>query len=718
MRQPAFTFALLAVLVLACDPPRRCQEGERGCDAQAECSTDSDCASAESCEAGQCVETVTCETDAGACQPDAGVDECELTASTTALDFQTVTVGAEATLPVTLTNAGTRDCTVEETGVTSGAESAFSVESPLLPYLLPPGEERDLRVRFRPVTSGGHHETLTVRGGGQQLDIALSGEATSMPRCRLTLSPKASTTLDFGTVEVGTSPRLSVALTNSGSDACTFSNARLIVAPGSVASAFAIRSLPQSPLAPGATATMELAFVPSSSDVYGAAPPLAPTVAVFLDTNDAEGFPQGECSMAGSPTGEAGCIAWGLSGVGEQTGLAVLPSQIDFGSVRTGCSSTPRSVVVRNVVTDNVTIAGVMLEAPTLPSSFALSDVQTPTTLMSGDEQQFTVDFAPTTTGHFLATLSVTANETGAANGTRVYSIPLAGEGTASATRSDRWLQEPNPKIDVLFVVDDSGSMTEEQKKLAAQTPAFVEAANAANADYQFGVVTTDTEATTATRGALLGTPKIIRPGATAANQLATTIKAAGTYGSGIERGLEAMQLALSAPLVTAANAGFLRPDARLAVVVLSDEEDYSSQNATSSFVDFLDNLKGIGNANRTSLSAIVGPEGDCSWEGGYADDGARYRAVQEATGGHFISICEEDWSDLVELVAQDSFRPRSRFPLSEPANAASVGVTLNGVASMTGWTFDAVDNEVVFAPSAIPTAGTEIVVSYETACL
>jgi hypothetical protein len=172
-------------------------------------------------------------------------------------------------------------------------------------------------------------------------------------------------------------------------------------------------------------------------------------------------------------------------------------------------------------------------------------------------------------------------------------------------------------KTDILFVVDDSGSMAEEQANLAQNLDAFVAtlAASPAKDQFQIGVTTTSvtgfsTAETSYTSGPSATAPAVPYPaGALVAVDPATgrlrwdpatraftgnRILAAGsptlvadfqanvrvgTGGSGKEQGLEAMRLALTDRIADGTNAGFLRPGARLAVVILSDEDDCSETN-------------------------------------------------------------------------------------------------------------------------------------------
>ncbi|HEY0840316.1 MAG TPA: hypothetical protein VGD74_09020, partial [Vulgatibacter sp.] len=169
----------------------------------------------------------------------------------------------------------------------------------------------------------------------------------------------------------------------------------------------------------------------------------------------------------------------------------------------------------------------------------------------------------------------------------------------------------PGVSTDILFVIDDSESMTEEQEKVAAELENFVAAlleGPIAN-DFQVGVVKTSVSKNVqycdpnhppeftpypAASGILQPGkdekgkpidpegPRILRwddPDFLASFR---QVVRQGIKGSGQEMGLEAMRRALSAPVAGGANAGFLRPGSRLLVIVVSDEDDCSDPSGTA----------------------------------------------------------------------------------------------------------------------------------------
>jgi hypothetical protein len=139
---------------------------------------------------------------------------------------------------------------------------------------------------------------------------------------------------------------------------------------------------------------------------------------------------------------------------------------------------------------------------------------------------------------------------------------------------------------DILFVIDDSGSMAGEQATLQAGLASFIQALAAspiAN-DYQIGVTTTSVvgfnTADDGTSGGVLVAPGIMRAGdANLVSDFQSAV-AVGTSGYGREQPFTAARRALEKSAPGGANEGFLRPGAKVAVFFLSDEDDCSGAEA------------------------------------------------------------------------------------------------------------------------------------------
>jgi hypothetical protein len=188
-----------------------------------------------------------------------------------------------------------------------------------------------------------------------------------------------------------------------------------------------------------------------------------------------------------------------------------------------------------------------------------------------------------------------------------------------------------------------------------------------------------------------------------------------------VEQGFEAVRRALSDPLVDGVddprtplpndgNQGFLRDEAALVVVFVGDEDDHSP-DSVATYVRFFQSKKGEFQPQRMTIYAIAPTGAACSTAGGA---GTRYAEAAARTGGEVVSVCAPDYAPLLRNVANKAFAPQDRFPLSELPIPGSVAVRVNG-APVTGWSYDAALNSVVFSPGPAPGARVEI--SYRRAC-
>lgn len=270
---------------------------------------------------------------------------------------------------------------------------------------------------------------------------------------------------------------------------------------------------------------------------------------------------------------------------------------------------------------------------------------------------------------------------------------------------TDRFVQSA-PAVDVLFVVDDSSSMAHEQQRLEDSFDEFIGWLEGESVSYHLGVTTTSV--TTGVGGWLVGSPAwVANETPDALSQFKNNAKV-GIAGAGVEQGLEAAFKLLAIEMTE--ETGFLRRDAKLALVFVSDEDDDSKRTIEEYATFYL--AQKSGDANKLLVHAVAGEvENECE---GLARPGTRYRELVDRLHGRFTSICEPSFAPALETIASDA-SGRERLLAAKP-DVSTISIRVNGVAlDASRWSYDLVRNAVVFATA--PAAGDEVEVSYERAC-
>jgi hypothetical protein len=270
-------------------------------------------------------------------------------------------------------------------------------------------------------------------------------------------------------------------------------------------------------------------------------------------------------------------------------------------------------------------------------------------------------------------------------------------------------------QVDILFVVDNSGSMQEEQQGIGNKINGFL--SKIANLDWQIAITTTDDRATTPITGdtnrpwsdgqfrpfdSNTGSQYILRSTQVTAADAQTKLSAAiqmGIAGSGNERGINAAYRAVERAAVAGVNRDFFRPNAKLAVVLISDEDECSvgaaecpaasaNKSVPQNMVDLVKNQ--LGTNKGFSFNSIVYIPGDASCTTG-ANQGNVYKAMSNLTGGVLASVCAQDYTTPLNVIGNRVVQQVSSATLSCPPEdlngdgKADVQIALAGGGSYTG---------------------------------
>ena len=197
-----------------------------------------------------------------------------------------------------------------------------------------------------------------------------------------------------------------------------------------------------------------------------------------------------------------------------------------------------------------------------------------------------------------------------------------------------------------------------------------------------------------------------------------------GNRGSGWEQGLAGAYLALSEPLITEENAPFLRPDAALSIVFVSDEED-KSPDPVDYYLDYYYSVKSgedgwdaYRDDTILDISAVVGdvPDGCEQDLGGDiypAEPGYRYIDLAMRTGGVYDSICNVDFSPMVQVLGLNISGLRSEFFLSRYPDEVTLEVFVDDELVNEGWIYNCANNSIAFADGHAPPGDSTVSVAY-----
>lgn len=200
--------------------------------------------------------------------------------------------------------------------------------------------------------------------------------------------------------------------------------------------------------------------------------------------------------------------------------------------------------------------------------------------------------------------------------------------------------------LDILIVVDDSGSMEGEQRNLSTKLEPLLSEIN--ESDWRIGVITTSIKQT--------GLRALISKGDAKAAERFKSAVTPGTRGSGDERGIYQAVQGLKDP-------SFLRTGSSVAVLIVSDEDNCSTgvdsescRDEESRFATYLtDYLSKTAQRELKTQARVYGltwvPGTKCK---GANREGRVYAEAIEISGGRSGSICDADYTSTLKDISMN----------------------------------------------------------------
>lgn len=260
-------------------------------------------------------------------------------------------------------------------------------------------------------------------------------------------------------------------------------------------------------------------------------------------------------------------------------------------------------------------------------------------------------------------------------------------------------------KVDIVIVMDNSGSMKVEQQNMASRFSHFISKLD--GLDWRLGIITTDVRSGTeaARDGKLVqfkNTNDFVLTSGMATSYVeasfASTIQMTAN-GSGSEQGIAATSRLIDryqdAASENNAIRSLMRADSVLSVIVVSDQNE-SGSKAVNDGKNLISKIKAVfGNSKRFIFNSIVVKSGDaaCKAIDGNEGYGVKYEELSDLTGGIIGTVCAADYAGQLQNIGQatadlvKSLQLKCKPEDTNQDGTPDVTITNNAGAAVTNFT-------------------------------
>ncbi|MEX0798083.1 MAG: hypothetical protein WD025_01485, partial [Bacteriovoracaceae bacterium] len=309
---------------------------------------------------------------------------------------------------------------------------------------------------------------------------------------------------------------------------------------------------------------------------------------------------------------------------------------------------------------------------------------------------------------------STTDDGTVADDGSTTDDDSTSDDGSSLQNVSEQFSQAASlSKVDILWVIDNSGSMSEEQDALAYNFDVFIRDFAEKSIDFQMAIITTDT------RGKNFAEPYKDSLSSLTSDKLAqdkdqfisdfSRLIRVGINGWGREKGIKASERFTNVIFNNGHAPHYFRDDAYYVVVYVSDEEDQSEKEPSAHLQQMQKWKTHKGLIKSYSIVNISDPYSASGWHSpGYE----RYAKMSELTGGKVKDI-NSDFHDTLKELGTEIAGLTDKYPLgSKPVDASAIKVFVDSVEWSSGWSYSESSNTIHF--SSVPPVGSTIQVDYQ----
>jgi len=274
-----------------------------------------------------------------------------------------------------------------------------------------------------------------------------------------------------------------------------------------------------------------------------------------------------------------------------------------------------------------------------------------------------------------------------------------------------------NNKVDILWVVDNSSTtMERHQNRISGYMSQFHQGLIDSKTDYRVAATTMD-GSSNGEQGDLVQSGLIVTPSSLEPVDKLKSLISLGGRGNNFEVGLSSMQKSLEKN-----RDNFLREDALLVIVFISDDQDVSL-GTVSDYVDFLNDLKGVNTKEKQNwISNFIGvtdiTDARCRTFGNYSGAGLRYMELAEYSNGIVDTICYTEFDSFMNQITVRLQSVLNEFKFENWPLVETISVILNGSEvprdEVSGWVYKSETNTLLLLGDYKPKPNDTIEIKYE----
>ncbi len=202
-----------------------------------------------------------------------------------------------------------------------------------------------------------------------------------------------------------------------------------------------------------------------------------------------------------------------------------------------------------------------------------------------------------------------------------------------------------NVRADILWVIDNSGSMDEFQRQVILNTDRFIQQFHqfASQGDWKMGLISTDFADRRSPYAGFHSYDRIDSKSPDPVGTFQRAVRQLGTRGSPDEKTYEPVLLTLSR------YPDFLRKGSMLFLIVVSDEPEQSRQT-TPEFIEIMNRVLG-GPDRLVAYGAFFQSESRCTR---FPFQGSKYQELIQLTQGKAYPICSDQFGDNLAEIGKD----------------------------------------------------------------